>query len=95
MATVKEQMEARLKCKAYKNEETPDDRRTLCGEPLKVDENGRQYFEIPDHQREYIAKMLTSYTVSESYDIENPPVPKKAKVSGYQPRSTPIKLDEE
>lgn len=89
MATVKEQMEARLKCKAYKNEENPDDRRTLCGEPLKIDENGRQYFEIPDHQREYISKMLTSYTVSESYDIENPVSPKELKRSpGRPPKST-------
>lgn len=75
---VEDKVNRSIKCRAYKNEESPDGRESLCGERVQVDENGREFFEIPGHQREYISKLLPSYDVTEAYDTrdEKPTVPK-------------------
>lgn len=82
MASIEDKVNQRIKCRAYKNLENPDGRETLCSEPIQVDEDGRQFFEVPGHQREYLSKLLPSYEFSESYDVtdEKPkgPAPKKA-----------------
>lgn len=68
-----EKAQQRIKCRAYKSEENPDGRESLCGEPIQIDENGREFFEIPGHQRDYLVKLLPSYEFSEAYDISDRP----------------------
>lgn len=85
---IEDKVNQRIKCRAFKNEENPDARETLCGEPVKVDpETGRHYFEVPGHQREYLVKLLPSYEFTESFDVtdEKPSLPKNK--GGRPPRS--------
>jgi hypothetical protein len=84
MSDIQNKMMQRLKFRAYKNEEQPDSRESLCGEPGQVDpENGRTFFEVPDHQKDYLSKLLPSYEMGESYDINDGPATlKPAKVDG-------------
>jgi hypothetical protein len=81
MSAIEDKVNQRIKCRAYKNEENPDGRESLCGEPVQIDKrNGREFFLIPGHQREYLSKLMPSYEFTESFDIsdEKPPVlPKK------------------
>ena len=67
------EMEKKLKCRAYKSLENPDGRVSLCGEPAQKDENGREFFEIPSHQREDQMKKLISYEFSQVYSVDDPP----------------------
>ena len=60
----------KVKVKVYKK--TPDDRTSLCGEPVQSDENGREYFIIPSHQAEYISLVFRHYEVGEEFIPENP-----------------------
>lgn len=85
MATIEDKVNQRIKCRAYKNEENPDGRESLCGEPLQRDKDGREFFEVPGHQRDYLVKLLPSYEITESYDItdEKPPA---LKNKGGRPR---------
>lgn len=73
MSSIEDMISAKIKCKAYKNQENPDGRESLCGEPLQTDENGREFFEIPGHQRDYLRKLFPSYEFSESYEIGSKP----------------------
>lgn len=63
--TAQEKMMDRFKVKVFKT--SPDDRLSLCGEKLKVDETGQHYFIIPGHQADYINRCFPSYKVSEPY----------------------------
>lgn len=91
MSTIEEKVQARIKCKAYKNKDNPDDRMSLCGEPVQTDKKGRQFFVIPGHQREYLKKLLPSYEFGESYDIADEP---KAKAPGRAITTGTIVSDE-
>lgn len=87
MATAEQLANRRIKCRAYKNEANPDGRESLCGEPVQIDpENGREFFEIPGHQREYQMKLNPSYEFTESYDISDRPAPIEKKKGG-RPRN--------
>lgn len=69
--TIEDKVNRRIKCRAYKNEENPDGRESLCGEPRQVDpENSREFFEVPGHQREYLVKLLPSYDFTPSFEID-------------------------
>ncbi len=90
-------MAARLKCRAYKNKDNPDGRVSLCGEPSQRDENGREFFEIPSHQREDQMKKLISYEFSQVYDIQERPgadelVLEKAEVKRRGRKSNEIEI---
>lgn len=70
----------KVKVKVYKKVE--DDRTSLCGEPLQIDEQGRKYFEIPAHQADYIASVFPHYEMGDEYipseeNIDNREVKKK------------------
>lgn len=45
MGKIKEELLKKVYVKVYKKYQ--DSRTSLCGEEMKVDENGRAYFEIP------------------------------------------------
>ena len=71
---------ARIKVAAYKNEEKPDDRFSLAGEPFQQDENGRWFAVIPAHTVAYYKQLFPNYEFSEEFeqvDGESAP-PKKA-----------------
>lgn len=59
----------RLRRKVYKPE--PDALRFLCGDEVKEDEEGRQYFEIPSAFAEYVGKVFTRYEVGDEFLPEN------------------------
>ena len=67
---IEDRISAKLKCRAFKNRENPDARESLCGEPLQRDKDGREFFEVPGHQREYLKKLLPSYEITEIYEVE-------------------------
>lgn len=85
MSSIEDKISARIKCRAYKNAESPDARESLCGEKVQMDEEGREYFEIPGHQREYLSKLMPSYTFSEAYDMNDGPAD-VSKNKGGRPR---------
>lgn len=63
----------RMKIKAFKPADNPDDRLTLCGEPVMRDDEGRQYFIIPAHAADYQSKLHPHYEFGEPYiDGEEP-----------------------
>lgn len=83
MATLEDMVQASIKCKAYKNEDNPDGRLSMCGEPLQYEEGtGKEFFEIPGHQREYQMKLNPSYTFSAPYRVEVAEVPEAPKKGG-------------
>lgn len=94
MAGIEDRVNQRLKCRAYKNAENPDGRETMCGEPCQTDEDGREFFEIPGHQREYIRKLMPSYEVSEVYEVGDKPAKAGAK-RGPKPKALTDFTDEE
>jgi hypothetical protein len=63
--TVQDKMIERFKVKVIKT--SPDDRSSLCGEPMQKDADGTQYFLIPGHQADYINRMFPNYQVSEPF----------------------------
>jgi len=87
MATAEQLANRRIKCRAYKSIDNPDGRETLCGEAVQRDEDGREFFEIPGHQREYISKLMPSYELTDSYDISDRPESVKIRKAG-RPRLT-------
>jgi hypothetical protein len=94
MSKMTDMVNARIKCRAYKDADNPDGRESLCGEPRQIDEDGREFFEVPGHQREYLQKLLPSYEFSEEYDITDQKAdmaPKKSK-GGRPPKA---RLDDE
>jgi hypothetical protein len=66
--SIEDKVNARLKCRAYKPEGNPDGRLSMCGEKVEYDKDGRQFFTIPGHQRDYQMKLNPSYEFSETYD---------------------------
>lgn len=42
-----------------------DARTLLCGEEMQYDDNGRQFFFIPAHQKEYIRATIPGYEIGE------------------------------
>lgn len=80
MSTIEDKVNRSIKCRAYKNRENPDGRESLCGEPVQRDDDGREYFEIPGHQRDYLSKLMPSYEFTEAYDVrDEKPATKPAK----------------
>lgn len=59
-----DEMLGKIKVKVYKK--VPDDRTSLCGEPVQVDDKG-EYFVIPAHQAEYIKQIFKQYEVGEEF----------------------------
>lgn len=70
MSSASNAVNARMKVYAYKNEENPDGRETLCGEARQFDENGREFFIVPAHQKEYLKQILPSYEYSEEFEAK-------------------------
>ena len=64
-----DKISARIKVTAYKPEENPDDRISLCGEPFQRDKDGRQFAIIPGHCADYQKQMLPRYEFSEEYEV--------------------------
>lgn len=64
------------KVKVRVDKKQPDDRTSLCGEPVQTDEEGRQFFIIPAHQADYIKDTFSYYEVGEQF-IEEKGTPKK------------------
>ena len=62
--TAQDKMMERFKVKVIKTD--PDDRISLCGEKLQV-EDGKHFFIIPGHQADYINRMFPSYQVTEPF----------------------------
>lgn len=62
----------RTKVKIYKPMDNPDDRVTLVGEKVQVDENGRQFFCIPVHQAEYQTTLHPHYQILGDAFVEEP-----------------------
>ena len=66
----------RIKVKVVK--QGPDDRTTLCGEPMQEKKNTKgkmeQFFIIPAHQGEYIKRSFPMYDVSKEFEW-TPPTP--------------------
>lgn len=60
-----DRISAHVKVKVTKKE--PDANRFLCGDPVKIDKEGNEYFIIPEHQAKYIAETFPRYTVSKGY----------------------------
>lgn len=55
-----------------------DDRNSLCGEPVKTDKEGRQYFNIPAHQAQYVSDLFKGfYEVSEEVSHTSSVEPEK------------------
>ena len=54
-----------VKIKVTKKE--PDANRSLCGDPVKIDKEGNEYFIIPEHQGKYISELFPRYSVSKGY----------------------------
>ncbi len=65
MGKIAEKILAKAKVRVYKK--TPDDRISLCGEEMQIDENGYAYFDIPAHQADYIKAVFPHYEVGEEY----------------------------
>lgn len=64
--SLKDQINAitnRTKVKIYKPEGNPDDRVSLAGEKVQVDDNGQQFFCIPAHQAEYQITLHPHYEI--------------------------------
>jgi hypothetical protein len=70
---IERKFQSRMKCRAYKNQDDPDNRISLAGERSQTDKDGRQYFVIPSFLREDLMAKLPSYEFSTVYDIEDPP----------------------
>ena len=68
--SISDKIQARIKVAAYKPEKNPDNRTSLCGEPMQVDEDGREFFIIPGHCAEHHKKLFPSYEFSEEFEIE-------------------------
>lgn len=60
-----DRISAHVKAKVTKKE--PDSMTSLCGDPVKTDKNGNEYFIIPEHQAKYISEIFPKYTVSKGY----------------------------
>ncbi|GEM_PF-3213508 len=73
MSKIAESVLSKVKVRFYKK--TEDDRTSLCGEPMQIDEKGREFFEIPAHQADYISKVFPHYEMGEEFIPE-----KKEKV---------------
>lgn len=70
----------KTRVRIYKPADNQDDRVSLCGEPVKVDDDGQQYFEIPAHQAEYQIKLHPHYEVrGEAFVIESKRGPGRPK----------------
>jgi len=68
--SVSDNIAARIKVRAYKNIESPDGRESLCGSPRQIcPDTGREFFEVPAHQRGYLVKLLASYDFTEEYEV--------------------------
>jgi len=93
---IEDMVNQRLKCRAYKNLENPDAQESLCGEPVQVDpENGREFFEIPAHTRDYMMKKMPSYEFTEAYDISEKTKPALPKAKGGRPPKKVVDPDDE
>jgi hypothetical protein len=91
MADYLDELQKYAKCRAYKDKENPDGRVSLCGEPFQRDESGREFAEIPAHQRDYLMKQFPSYEFSQVYQVlpgdkapreiklEKPPKPQRGR----------------
>lgn len=62
----------RTKVRVFKPEGNPDDRVSLCGNPVQRDSEGRQFFEIPAHQAEYQVSLHPHYTVIGEAFVDEP-----------------------
>lgn len=60
-----DRISAHVKAKVTKKE--PDSMSSLCGDQVKTDKNGNEYFIIPEHQAKYISEVFPQYTVSKGY----------------------------
>lgn len=60
-----DRISSHVKVKVTKKE--PDAMNSLCGSPVKTDENGNEYFIIPEHQASYIGQVFPKYTVSKGF----------------------------
>lgn len=67
--SISDKIAARIKVAAYKPADNIDDRTSLCGEPFKVDDDGRQVAIIPAHTAEYLKKLLPKYEFSEEFEV--------------------------
>jgi hypothetical protein len=63
-----------VKVKVTKQE--GDGRTVLCGEPLQIGEDGKEFFIIPAFQGKYIRE-TTGYDVSDEFLPEEEPTPAK------------------
>ena len=68
--SISDSIAARIKVKVYKPLKNPDDRLSLCGEPVQTDEEGRQFFIIPSHQAKYQKELHAHYEFGEEFEIE-------------------------
>ena len=84
--SITDKIQARIKVAAYKPENNPDNRMTLCGEPLQRDEYGREFFIIPGHCAEHHKKLFPSYEFSEEFEVKDDEVPAPPKNKGGRPR---------
>ena len=60
-----DRISAHVKAKVTKKE--PDSMTSLCGDPVKTDNSGNEYFIIPEHQAKYISEVFPQYKVSKGY----------------------------
>lgn len=65
MSKIADKILNKVKVRVYKV--THDDRVSLCGEPVQTDKEGRQYFDIPAHQADYIKAVFPQYEVGDEF----------------------------
>lgn len=78
---ISDKIAARIKVACYKPADNPDNRTSMCGEPMQIDEDGREFFVIPSHAAELHKKLFPTYEFGEEFEVkegEEAAPPKKA-----------------
>lgn len=63
--TLIDQISSSVKVKITKPE--PDALRSLFGEPVKTDEDGREFFLVPAHTAQYARETFPKYSISDEF----------------------------